>query len=142
MALVVGVDTYVTVAELTAYASARSITIVNDEELILLKAMDYIETRSYSGTKTDELQGLEFPRNGETEVPQKIKTAQIVAALLIDSGENLFPASTQAIKREKIDVIEIEYQDNSTAFTSYSQLNVLLSPFLNSIGGSFMVTRV
>lgn len=142
MALVVGVDTYVTVAELTAYASARAITIVNDEELILLKAMDYIETRSYSGTKTDELQDLEHPRNGETEVPQKIKTAQVVAAILIDSGENLFPASTQAIKREKIDVIEIEYQDNSTAFTSYSQLNALISPFLNSIGGSFMVTRV
>lgn len=139
MALVVGTDTYVTTTELTAYATARAITIVNDEELILLKAMDYLEVQSYWGEKTDADQDLEFPRNGDTEVPQKIKTAQIIAALLIDSGEDLFPTSTQAIKREKVDVIEIEYQDYTSAKKSYSQLNALLSPFLSASGLSFKV---
>lgn len=141
MALVVGTNTYVTVAELTAYASARAITIVNDEETLLIKAMDYIEIQSYWGTKTDEDQDLEFPRNGDTVVPEKIKTAQIVTALLIDSGEDMFPASEQAIKREKIDIIEIEYQDFTNSLKNYPQLNKLLTPFLSSSGGSFVVSR-
>lgn len=141
MALVVGTNTYVTVAELTAYASARAITIVNDEETLLIKAMDYIEIQSYWGTKTDEDQDLEFPRNGDTVVPEKIKTAQIVTTLLIDSGEDMFPTSEQAIKREKVDIIEIEYQDFTNSLKNYPQLNKLLTPFLSSSGGSFVVSR-
>lgn len=141
MALVVGTNTYVTVAELTAYASARAITIVNDEEILLIKAMDYIEIQSYWGTKTDEDQDLEFPRNGDTVVPEKIKTAQIVTALLIDSGEDMFPTSEQAVKREKVDIIEIEYQDFTNSLKNYPQLNKLLTPFLSSSGGSFVVSR-
>lgn len=142
MALVVGTDTYVTEAELTAYATARGITILaSNKEIILLKAMDYIEIQSYWGTKTDPDQELEFPRNGETIVPEKIKTAQIVTALLIDSGENMFPTPEQAIKREKIDIIEIEYQDFTNSLKNYPQLNKLLTPFLSSSGGSFVVSR-
>lgn len=141
MALVVGTNTYVTVAELTAYASTRAITIINDEETLLIKAMDYIEIQSYWGTKTDEDQDLEFPRNGDTVVPEKIKTAQIVTALLIDSGEDMFPTSEQAIKREKVDIIEIEYQDFTNSLKNYPQLNKLLAPFLSSSGGSFVVSR-
>lgn len=143
MALVVGTDTYITESELTAYATARGITILaSDKDIIRLKAMDYIEVQSYWGSKTDEDQDLEFPRNGDTEVPEKIKTAQIIAALLVDSGEDLFPTSEQAVKREKIDLIEIEYQDYTNSLKSYPQLNKLLAPFLSSSGGSFMVSRV
>ena len=141
MAIVVGTNTYVTVAELTAYALARAITIVNDEETLLIKAMDYIEIQSYWGTKTDEDQDLEFPRNGDTVVPEKIKTAQIITALLIDSGEDMFPISEQAVKREKVDIIEIEYQNFTNSIKNYPQLNKLLTPFLSSSGGSFVVSR-
>ena len=142
MALVVGTDTYITESELTAYATARGITILADKETLLIKAMDYIEIQSYWGSKTDEDQELEFPRNGDTAVPEKIKTAQIVTALLIDSGEDMFPTSEQAVKREKIDLIEIEYQDYTNSLKSYPQLDKLLAPFLSSSGGSFMVSRV
>ena len=141
MALVVGVDTYVTETELTDYASARGITITGDTKTLLIKAMDYIEIQSYWGSKTDADQDLEFPKNGDTEVPQKIKTAQIVTALLIDSGENLFPTSEQAIKREKIDIIEVEYQDFTNSIKNYPQLNKLLAPFLSTSGMSFVVNR-
>lgn len=142
MALVVGTDTYVTEADLTAYATARGITILaSNKEIILLKAMDYIEVQSYWGAKTDPDQELEFPRNGDTVVPEKIKTAQIVTALLIDSGEDMFPTSEQAVKREKVDIIEIEYQDFTNSLKNYPQLNKLLVPFLSSSGGSFTVSR-
>ena len=132
MALVVGTDTYNTIEELTAYATARAITLSLDEELILLKAMDYIETRSYWGSKTDPDQDLEFPRNLETEVPAKIKKAQLVAALLIDSGVDLFARIERGIKKRKIDVIETEYQTNATEYVRYPELEVLLSPFISN----------
>ena len=141
MAIVVGENSYVTELELTTYAAARGITITGDTETLLIKAMDYIEVQSYYGEKTDEEQDLEFPRNGDTAVPAKIKTAQIIAALLIDSGENLFPTGTQAVKRERVANIEIEYQDNTAARSSYTQLNALLSPFIASSGMSFGVYR-
>lgn len=131
MALVVGTDTYKTSTELTAYATARAITILaSDKDVILLKAMDYIESRIYSGYKTDSTQALEFPRNGDTTVPVKIGQAQMVAALLIDSGVNLFAAIERGIKREKVDIIETEYQTNATEYTRYPELEVLLSPFI------------
>lgn len=132
MALVVGTDTYNTIEELTAYATARAITLTLDEELILLKAMDYIETRSYWGNKTDPDQDLEFPRNDETEVPAKIKKAQLVAAILIDSGVDLFAKIERGIKKRKIDVIETEYQTNAAEYVRYPELEVLLSPFINN----------
>ena len=141
MAIVVGENSYVTELELTDYASARDITITGNTETLLIKAMDYIEIQSYLGEKTDEDQELEFPRNGDTTVPAKIKTAQIVAALLIDSGETLFQTGEQAVKRESVGSVEIEYQDNTSARSSYTQLNALLSPFLASSGMSFGVYR-
>ena len=141
MAIVVGVNSYVTELELTTYAADRDITISGNTETLLIKAMDYIEIQSYWGSKTDEDQDLEFPRNGDTVIPEKIKTAQIVTALLIDSGENMFPTSEQAVKREKIDIIEIEYQDFTNSLKNYPQLNKLLTPFLSSSGGSFVVSR-
>ena len=141
MAIVVGVNSYVTELELTTYAADRDINISGNTETLLIKAMDYIEIQSYWGSKTDEDQDLEFPRNGDTVVPEKIKTAQIVTALLIDSGEDMFPTSEQAIKREKIDIIEIEYQDFTSSLKNYPQLNKLLTPFLSSSGGSFVVSR-
>ena len=132
MDLVVGTDTYNTIEKLTAYATARAITLTLDEKLILLKAMDYIETRSYWGSKTDPDQDLEFPRNDETEVPAKIKKAQLVAALLIDSGVDLFARIERGIKKRKIDVIETEYQTNATEYVRYPELEVLLSPFISN----------
>lgn len=130
MALVVGTDTYNTIEELAAYATARAITLTLDKELLLLKAMDYIEVQSFWGYKTDEDQELEFPRNGETEVPKKIKKAQLVAACLIDSGVDFFSAIERAVKREKTDVIETEYQLNASEYTRYPELDALLMPFI------------
>ena len=140
MAIVVGTNSYVTEAELSEYATTRGITIYGDTEILLIKAMDYIESRFFMGEKTDQDQALEFPRNDDTEVPQKIKTAQIVTALKIDEGVDLFANSTQSIKRQKVDgAVEIEYQDYTSSKVSYPQIDILLAPFLASSGSSFEV---
>ena len=128
----VGVDSYVDETELQNYATKRGITIAGDKTVLLYKAMDYIETRPYKGAKTDPSQPLQFPRNGETTVPQNIKTAQIVAALLTDTGVDLLAPVGRAVKRKKVDVLETEYMDNAAESTKYTQLDLLLAPYVKA----------
>lgn len=143
MTIEVGVNSYVTEAALTDYATARGKTITGDTEQLLIQSMDYIETRPYSGYKTDSEQDLQFPRNGDIEVPPGIETAQIVAAMLIDSGVDFFATTGRAIKSKKIaGVIETEYMDNAATTDSYPQLDNLLQPFYGANSGSgFEVVR-
>ncbi len=61
----------------------------------------------------------------------------ITTELLADQG--------QTVKREKVDVLEVEYQDFSDPTERYPLVNRLLLPFLLSSSGSgfasFRVTR-
>jgi hypothetical protein len=143
MTITVGENSYVTEAELTDYAEARGKAITGDTEQVLIQAMDFIETRPYAGYKTDSAQELQFPRDGATVVPADIKTAQIVAAMLIDSGVDFFATTGRAIKSKKIaGVIETEYMDNAAPTESYPQLDNLLEPFYGANAGSgFEVIR-
>ena len=147
----IGTDSYVTEAELTAYATARGITIAGDESVLLIKAMDYIETRCYIGIKTVYNQALQFPRilcddyfsqypqnyytpcpYDSATVPTDIKNAQMIAALLIDGGSDLQSSLGQAIKREKVSVLETEYADYTDGSENHRALNDILRPFIQS----------
>lgn len=148
MALIVGTNSYVTSATIVSYATERGITISGDVDELGLKAMDYIEAQIYKGDKydTDTNQPLEFPRvptdqELATTVPPKIETAQIVAALLIDSGEDLFSTVDRAVKREKIDVLEVEYMPGASETKRYRQLDILLAPYLANSGNNFTVNH-
>jgi hypothetical protein len=136
--ITVGENSYVTVAEAEAYVADRGEAFTGDVSQQLIKAMDYLSLQDWSGYKTDEDQDLDFPRNGDTEAPAKIETAQIVIALTYDAGNDPMANTEPAVKREKVDVIEVEYQDNETGRTSYTQINALLKPYLsgNSLYGS------
>lgn len=147
MAVTVDTDSYGTEAGLNSYADARGITITNDETELLIQAMDWLETQSFHSYKYVESQALEFPRAlrlyGDTAgvVPLDIVAAQYVAALLIDSGETLNPTVDRAVKREKVDVIEVEYMDNADSSKTFPQLTALLKNYLSTYGGSFKVSR-
>jgi hypothetical protein len=147
MAVTVGTDSYGDETGLDAYALARGITVVGDQTIMLTKAMDWLEIQPWYSYKYLETQPLEFPRASTKygdvvgEVPDDIITAQYVAALIFDGGGNLLESSGQSIKKEKVDVIEITYQDFTSGQISYPQLNGLVSPYLSSTGGSFTVTR-
>jgi hypothetical protein len=144
MAIVVGTNSYVTEAELNDYASDREITIEGTAATLLIKAMDYLETRNWKGLKYESDQALEWPRDlgamsayesyyvEPSVVPDDIETAQIIAALLIDSGEDLMPNVGRSTKREKVDVIEVEYMDTAASTTQYSQLSALITPYTQS----------
>lgn len=140
--ITVGTNSYVTEAELTTYATDRGVTIAGDTAILLIKAMDYIETRNFIGIKNEITQTLEWPREvcsginyceiDHTEVPTDIKNAQMVAALIIDGGGDLQPSIDRTVKREKVDVIEVEYMDNALSSKQYTQLNDILRPYIKS----------
>lgn len=158
--ITVGTNSYVTEAELTTYATDRGIAITANTSVLLIKAMDWLEVQLFKGTKTVYNQALQFPRilcgysnpylntyynNGfrtnyylqpceydSETVPNEIKKAQILAALLIDGGNDLQPVVDRSVKREKIDVIEVEYMDNANSTPQYSSLISILRPFVKS----------
>ena len=64
-------------------------------------------------------------------------------ALRAAGGETLIADQGQRVKREKIDVIEVEYQDYSDPTQRYPFVNRLLSAYLlSSSDGGFAQVRI
>ena len=144
MSLIVGTNTYATGEELLDYALLRGIPVTAIEpETLLARAMDYIETRTYKGEKADPDQALQFPRNGDTAVPAPIKSAQIVAALIYDTGgDPLAPINPRVTQETVVGSVSVSYSDKGNQTTLYPHLTALLRPYLSSVGGTqFSVSR-
>ena len=153
---VAGANSYVTTAEFTTYCGNRNITIdavtYGDESELLIKAMDYLEQQDFKGWKVARDQALQFPRvdlwiDGydidSDVVPQILKDAQCEIAVQIMQGYNPLRVIDRAVKREKVDVIEVEYMDNAATQTiSPSIANALRKLLRGSVGGnSFSLVR-
>lgn len=151
MALVVGTDTYVTNAELTAYATARGVTISGTLDVLLVKAMDYLATLEdrWQGTRTSETQPLAWPRTGvyvygtllaDDAIPQSLKDAQCRLALDVDAGTALMPnvevGGKGSVIKEKVDVVEVAYDKGyNNSQPIFTAVNGLLKPLMKSGGG-------
>lgn len=145
-------NSYVSEAELTTYANDRGVTLAGAASQLLLLSMDTLETRKYQGSKSVTDQPLSWPRSGvvvdgvsvgENEIPDDLKAAQIVTALSIDAGVNPMGKIDPAVKRKKVDVIEIEYRDNAASRSFDPKISAYLKPLLAYGGGmsNFSVTR-
>ena len=134
---------YVEETDFTAYAAARGITLLRPVSETLTQALDYIELQSYSGKKTDLNQALQFPRNGETEVPANIVTAQMQTALVYDKGEDpLAPIGQKVLEKTVHGAVSVKYSDKGGNSTSYVHITALLRPYLSSQGANnFKVSR-
>lgn len=143
MATIVGTNSYSTEDELLDYAGARGVSLLTPEDILLTKAMDWLEMQPFSGYKTDSEQALQFPRNLETVVPTDIKNAQMVAAILIDSGQDLMAIQGQRVISESIfQAVAVEYAETGRQSNFYPQLAMLLRNYLSNSGGNtFGVTR-
>lgn len=133
---------YVEEADFTVYATARGITLVRPVSETLTQAIDYIELQDYSGVKTDDAQALQFPRNGETVVPNAIKQAQMVAAVLYDSGSDpVADVGPRVTQETVVGAVSVSYSDTGNQSTRYVQLDKILAPYLdsNSYGNQFEV---
>lgn len=133
---------YTTDDDFIAFALARGVTVTAPNAAIALtKALDYMETRQYKGYKTDDDQVLDWPRQyvyvnnvllDSATVPSGIVKAQHVIALSITNGYDPLATIERAVKREKVDVLEVEYQPNASATPILRSINAALSDYVAS----------
>ncbi len=114
--------------------------------------MDYIESLSFIGMKRLYNQSLQWPRvyvmidgyyiNSDV-IPNELKKAQMQAACDIDIGNDPLNTTTQGVKRERVDVIEVEYMDGSSSAPILKKLNSALWKLLSSgsAGGNVVMVR-
>jgi len=126
------------------------------KEAALIKATDYIEQvyeGRWVGYLVDNDQPLSWPRtynvNGSVyvdydisgDIPKRLKQAVCILALESLSGE-LNPVLDRAVKREKVDVIEVEYMDGASDGKRRPAITGLLRPYLKGSAWNAPAVRV
>ena len=127
-------NSYVSVTDFDAYTMARGIAITGNPEQLLLAAMDVLESKQYKSEPLNDAQSTLFPRMG-VAIPRAIRQAQLMLAVAADTNDLLSATTEQVAKREKVDVIEVEYFENKDAVNGSPLLtlvNELLAPYLAS----------
>lgn len=150
LASVSAADTYVADRGITGWTALS--TPIKQQSLV--NATDYLEATyrsAYKGNRVSETQSLSWPRYNvivdgfnfpANVVPTQVINACIEMAIRASLGETLLADQGQRVKREKIDVIEVEYQDYSDPAQRYPLVNRMLMPYLISASESgFAVVR-
>ena len=152
--VVAGANSYVSEAGLLEYANARNVVLTTATDVLIIKAMDYIESLSFIGDKHKEAQPLQWPRDEvyidryyiEREtIPKELKKGVYTAALAIDAELDPLRIIERATKREKVDVIEVEYMDSAASQTIVRTISSALYKILRPGGhgsSAFRVVRV
>lgn len=149
--IVTEANSYVTTLELTAYATARGITISDDEEQLLIRAMDYIESLAYQGVKSNSEQSLQWPRYdvviddylvSSDTIPNELKKGQIEVALAIDNGQDPQADIARLKSSVKVGEIAVTYEASQATTLVRKISNSLYKLLANGLsGGSFTVLR-
>ena len=143
----VDAESYASVAEFKAYCDKRamdySAIIDSTIETLLIRATDYmvnVYRNRWQGRRTNQFQALDFPRYdvvvdgysvASNIVPPLVKNACIELAFKANTIE-LLPDIERATIREKVDVIEVEYDKFAPVQTRYAQIDNMLSVLLSS----------
>ena len=147
MTITVGTDVYVSLADADTYWSNKNNSTWSaasdaDKEKALRVATQFLDGAfTYIGVMTDFEQPLAWPRSNAVihtgnyagavydvdEIPQKLKDANCELALECLSGR-ILPAKERggAIKREKVDVLEVEYSDFAPSKKTYDFVALIL----------------
>lgn len=151
-------NSFVTVAETDAYHLARLnakwAALGNAaKEAALIKSTDYLEATygaSWKGERASDTQALGWPRMyvfvdgyemAYDEIPVAVQRAQMELALKASSSV-LLEDEGQSVKREKVDILEVEYQSGSASGTRYSLVSRLLAPYTTGTTGSSNFSQV
>lgn len=151
-------DTYFSNRGYTLWATLSTA----EKEQALRRSTDYllqVYRLRWKGTRVNGTQALDWPRafveredyeyaglNGTTqiggryyypanEVPREVANACADMAFKAASGE-LAEDLGQRVVREKVDVLEVEYDRYSPQYKRYRAIDNLLSPFLRDMGGA------
>ena len=144
-------NSYISEAGLTTYATDRGITLTGDAAVLLIQAMDYIEQQPFKGYKLTDDQALQWPRGnvmidgysvGTDEIPVLLQDALCEVALGVDAGNNPLAAEGRSTKREKVDVIEVEYMDGARNKTYLAAAEAKLHKLLKVGGRGISTTAI
>ena len=147
---VTGANSYVTEAELTTYATNRGVTITGTNSVLIYKSMDYLEQKDFKGDKLNSDQALQWPRYNvfvdgyyvdSDTIPTLLKEAQMELCLSIDNDVDPMATLGREIKREKIDVIEVEYTNGASNRSYITAAELKLVKLLKN-GGTVSTIRV
>lgn len=153
-------DSYATLAEYTARATAMGWTLADTDaanEINLRRAAVALDaTYAFRGTKNTVEQAREWPRFSDTGygavdyfdpypirptfIPPRIKEAQMEMAYLIQGGADPLATYTGGVKRQKVDVIEVEYA-GASGRPRYDAVDRLLGPYLGAGPGQSRIMR-
>lgn len=159
--IVAGANSYASLAEARAYATARGKTLPADDtalSALLITSVDYLEAQRarYQGSKVSAEQWLQFPREGvyidgvpleATAIPAILKQAQIRLAIEVNSGVDLMPTrSGPFIKKEEVGPIVTEYSEKVgvSVEPEMTAVEALLAPLFGprSVGMFLTTIRV
>ncbi len=134
---------YTTDDEYQEYAAARGYIISGNAIVQLQLALDWIELQPFKGEKTDPLQELEWPRDGNTEIPDKIVQAQLEAALVYNAGGNLMASIGKMVTEKTVGPLTTKYAEGGPQTIMYPKLSMLLRGYVSNGYGStqFKVSR-
>lgn len=141
-------NSYIDADYLTSFATDRGYTLVTAASDLIYKSMDWVESQRFQGWIKTEDQPLLWPRYNviyrdyelsSDSIPELLKKAQATLCLEIDRGFDPMAVIAQGVKREKVDVLEVEYQDGTSTF-SIRSVNSIIRPLLE--GGLNSAQRV
>lgn len=160
-------QTYCTVVFADAWHLARGMTLwatmqEAEKEAALVRASNYLQQAyrlKWAGHRKTVTQALDWPRYNalrvdspvaygygpayydDDAVPIEVQQANAELAFKAASGD-LAADVSQLVKRERVDVIEVEYMDGSTPIVRYRSIDNLLAPLLKNGGaGAIAVSR-
>jgi hypothetical protein len=151
-------NSFVTAAEMVAYAALRGVTIAADtttQEQQIILAMDYLVSREQSmkGTRVSDLQELPYPRfnvryNGYyitgSEIPKELKNAQIELAIQLGNTELLLSEKTDNVQSISLDgvISKSFYSGGSYSTIRTDKADAYLDVLMNNNGQNNLVTRM
>jgi len=134
-------NSYITEAELSTYATDRGVTLSGTPAVLLIQAMDYLESQIFQGVKNTDAQALQWPRYNvvidnysvsSSAIPTLLKDALAELCIGIDGGTNPLANLSRETVREKVGEIEVEYSPNSYAATYLAAAETKLRKLLSN----------
>lgn len=122
-----GATSYVSEADFSTYNTERNITLTADNgsaSEVLIKAMDYLESKMFIGDKYTDAQALQWPRSSAIidgyyiavdTIPLLLREAQMEVAVSIDAGTNPLANQGRETISESVGPISVQYKPSSLA---------------------------
>lgn len=128
-----GANSYITVAEYTAWANARfgasRASLPSDEaayEALIYRAMDYFEAQPFKGLKVNDSQPLQHPRSGlvidgyyvdTNEIAKEVKLSLYELAYVEERGNSELASIGRQDEMIKVGPITVKTSDNAASRT-------------------------